>query len=351
MSNKISEKYNKNNVGLYRDDGLAVFKNISGPESERIKKNFQSLFKKYGLEIIIECNKKVVDYLDVTFNLKDGTYKPYHKPGNKITYINVQSNHPPNIIKQLPKTIEQRLSDNSSKETIFNEATPMYEKALSEAGYDVKLKYNPNKNTKQKNRKRNIVWFNPPYSKNVVTKVGHYFLKSLDKHFPRQHKLHKIFNKNAVKVSCSCTKNIKSIINSHNKRVLHQNRPCPNEEKCNCIKKELCPLNGNYQAENIVYEATITCNEQTYGENIYIGIAETTFKKRYSNHKRSFNLAVYQNDTELSKEFWKIKRRNSVPKIKWRILRKCSHFNRSSLRCNLCLNEKLEIALFKGQTF
>ena len=62
-------------VGLYRDDGLDVFKNISGPESERIKKNFQPLFKKYELEIIIERNKKLVDYLDVTSNLKDGTYR------------------------------------------------------------------------------------------------------------------------------------------------------------------------------------------------------------------------------------------------------------------------------------
>ena len=53
--------------------------------------------------------QKVVDYLDVPFNLSDGTYKPYHKPDNKINYINVQSNHPPNIIKQLQKTIEQRL--------------------------------------------------------------------------------------------------------------------------------------------------------------------------------------------------------------------------------------------------
>ena len=89
--------------------------------------------------------------------------------------------------------------------------------------------YNSNKKTKQKNRKRNIIWFNPPYSKNVVTKVGHYFLKLLDKHFPRHHKLHKIFNRNTVKVSYSCTKNIKSIINCHNKKVLHQSRPCPNE--------------------------------------------------------------------------------------------------------------------------
>ena len=98
MLNKISEKYDKN-IGVYRDDGLALFKNISGPESESIKNNFQSLFKKYGLEIIIECNKKVVDLLDVTFNLKDGTYKSYQKPDSKISYINVQSNHPPNIIK------------------------------------------------------------------------------------------------------------------------------------------------------------------------------------------------------------------------------------------------------------
>ena len=57
MLNKISEKYNKNDVGLYRDNGLVVFKIISGPESERIKKNFQSFFKTYGLEIIIQCNK------------------------------------------------------------------------------------------------------------------------------------------------------------------------------------------------------------------------------------------------------------------------------------------------------
>ena len=131
----------------------------------------------------------------------------------------------------------------------------------------------------------------------MVTKVGRYFFKLLVTHFPRQHKLHKILNKTTVRVSYSCTKNIKSIINSHNKKVLYKNRPCLNEQKCNCIKKELCPLNVNCQIENIVYEATITCNEQTYGENIYIGIAETTFKKRYSNHKRSFNLAAHKNDT------------------------------------------------------
>ena len=56
-------------------------------------KNFQS-FKKYGLEIIIECNKKIVDYFDITFNLNYGTYKPYHKPDYKLlTYIYNQTIH------------------------------------------------------------------------------------------------------------------------------------------------------------------------------------------------------------------------------------------------------------------
>ena len=36
---KLSLKYNKNNTGLYHDDGLAIFKNISGPKSEKVKKD------------------------------------------------------------------------------------------------------------------------------------------------------------------------------------------------------------------------------------------------------------------------------------------------------------------------
>ena len=73
MLNKISEKYNKNDVDLYRDAGLAVLKSTSGPESECIRKYFKRSFKKYGLELIIKCNKKVEYSIDVTFSLKDRT--------------------------------------------------------------------------------------------------------------------------------------------------------------------------------------------------------------------------------------------------------------------------------------
>ena len=46
----------------------------------------QNIFKENGLEVVVECNKKIVNYLDITLNRNDGTYKPYHKAVNIIQY-------------------------------------------------------------------------------------------------------------------------------------------------------------------------------------------------------------------------------------------------------------------------
>ena len=94
MLSLIGNKYNPNNIGLYRDDGLAVFKNTSGPQSEKIKKTFQRMFKNKGLDININCNMKIVNYPDVTLNLNDGSYRPYKKPNEETNYIHVNSDHP-----------------------------------------------------------------------------------------------------------------------------------------------------------------------------------------------------------------------------------------------------------------
>ena len=114
---------------------------------------------------------------DVTFNLNDGTYQPYQKTDNIIQYIYVESNHPLNIIKQIPKTIEKCLSQLSSNEEIFNESALFYEDKLHQSGYQQKLKYNPvNTKTHSKhNHKKNIIWFNPPFNGNVSTKIDKYF--------------------------------------------------------------------------------------------------------------------------------------------------------------------------------
>ena len=41
--------------------------------------------------------------------------------------------------------------------------------------------------------------------------IGKIFLKLVDKHFPKSNKLHKIFNRNTSKVSCSCAENMTQI--------------------------------------------------------------------------------------------------------------------------------------------
>ena len=86
-------------------------------------------------------------------------------------------------------------------------------------------------------------WVQPPFSRNVTTKIGKYFLNLLDKHFPQNHRLHRIFNRNSVKISYSCTKSMKTIIANHNKNILGK-KPSINKSNCNCRNKEACPLNG-----------------------------------------------------------------------------------------------------------
>ena len=148
-------------------------------------------------------------------------------------------------LKQLPKSIAKRISETSSSEDLFNKSIKIYNTALKESGFTDELKYLPNEvqqleNNERRKRKRKIIWFNPPYSKNVKTNVGKVFLKSLKKHFPASHILRKIFIRNNVKISYSCMKNINSIISSYNKNILN---PKTVSFGCNCWKKESCPLN------------------------------------------------------------------------------------------------------------
>ena len=155
------------------------------------------------------------------------------------------------------------------------------------SGYKTKLQYQQPKenNQNKKKRKRNIIWFNPPYSKSVKTNIGRIFIKLISKHFPPNHKFVKIFNKNTIKLSYSCMPNIRSKINGHNKKIL-QPKPAEPQKLCNCLVKEDCPLNGLCLRSSILYQATIKCSDSKYKQKRYKGICETTFKKRYANHKK-----------------------------------------------------------------
>ena len=151
---------------------------------------------------------------------------PYNKPNNIPLYVNKKSNHPPRIIDNIPQSINRRLSEISYDEESFNKAAPIYQKTLNNSGYTHHLTFSPQTpiqpaSPARKNRKREIIWYNPPYSRNVATNVGRAFLKILDDEFPKEHVLHKIFNRNTVKISYSCMSNLKQNIDGHNKSILH----------------------------------------------------------------------------------------------------------------------------------
>ena len=93
----LGGKYRKHRIGLYRGDGLACFGYTSGPQADRIRKDFIEIFKEdFDLSTTCETNFKAVNFIDVTLNLTTGKYQPYNKSDNNPLYINTLSNHPPN---------------------------------------------------------------------------------------------------------------------------------------------------------------------------------------------------------------------------------------------------------------
>ena len=340
MLDKLCTFIDKKQIGLYRDDGLCVIDHANGPKLDRLRKDIIKLFKDEDLNITIETNLSVTDFLDVTLDLNTGKFYPYRKPNNKPMYINSNSNHPPSIVKQLPIIVNKRISDLSFNEKEFHKAKPMYENALESSGFQFELKYNPmNQNNKRRNRSRKIIWFNPPFNANVNTNIGKEFLKIVRKNFPKRHRFNKIFNKNTIKVTYGCTQNIENIIKQHNTKVLNdvndeQQRPC------NCRDKNNCPLDGKCLSKCIVYKAEV---ETANTKSTYYGASEGEFKFRYNNHTKFFRLRKYENDTELSKHVWKLKDDNTPFTLTRSIESRAKPYRCGTRMCDLCTTEKVTI--------
>ena len=190
-----------------------------------------------------------------------------------------------------------------------------------------------------------------PHSKNVSTNIGHRFLTLIDQHFPKDHKLRKIVNRNTIKISYSCMNNTKQIIDNHNKRILNSskhindtadNTNTKDTKTCNCRQKNTCPLNRNCFQSSLIYQATVTRKDNSTTET-YIGLTENNFKTRYRNHTASFRHTKLRNSTELNKHIWTLKENNISSYISWRILSSRSPYSSANKRCNLCLEEKLLI--------
>ena len=201
-----------------------------------------------------------------------------------------------------------------------------------------------------------MIWFNPPFSKSVTTNVGKEFLKLLDKHFPSHNKFSKIFNRRSVKVSYSCLPSMKSKINQHNKKMLKENTTTTDEEQdassirlCNCPEGTVCPFNGICLDKNVLYKAELTSSLANYGTKEYKGICSTEWKARYGNHNKAFRHEKYKKETELSKEIWRIKEKGGTFQIKWSKISNHASYTPEVGKCNLCLHEKVAIALHEGK--
>ena len=334
--------------GLYRDDGLIVVNNATGPKADRIRKDITELFKSEGLKITVETNTSTTNFLDITLDLDNNRFCPYTKPNNTPRYIHVSSNHPQTIIRQLPKMINKRISDLSSTEKEFTNAKKFYEDALKKSGHNAELTYEKLVDDKKadtktpRERKRKILWFNPPFSRSVLTNIGKRFFALLSKHFGKDSRYHKLFNRNSVKLSYSCTPNIGMIIKNHNARL--QSKGNGNRKACSCRNRSQCPLDGNCMQTSLVYEAEVITETEKFR---YIGLCEGDLKTRFNTHKSTFRNRKYCNSTELSKRIWALKDTNIEYAVKWKILQTTPARRCGSSRCSLCLSEKYHIITAK----
>ena len=286
----MKQKVPEVDFGLYRDDGLGAIKRTPKTKLEKLKKDIFKMFKEeIGLNITLETDLTIVNFLDVTFDLHGEKHYPYRKPNDHPIYIHKQSNHPPHVSKQLPIGINKRLSEISSEKESFDMFKKDYEQALLKSGHPPSLTYSPPETNSEprtkRNRKRNVIWFTPPYSASLKTNFGKQFLNLIDKHFPVNNKLHKIINRKTIKISYSCTPNMQTILQNHNRKILSETKP-KSDPRCNCHVKASCPVPGECCEPSVVYHATLTHDDGRTAE--YVGCTEPNFKKRYGNHKKSF---------------------------------------------------------------
>ena len=185
-------------------------------------------------------------------------------------------------MKQFPNAVNQRINRLSSCKRIFDESKSMYDEALKNNGFQGRLEYvNPvnsdskgrsnsggthalvkggdtnynHSNKWGRNRNRRIICFNPPFCKSTNINISKYFLNLRDRHYYRDNPLRKNFNWNTVRISYSCTKNMHSILNNHNRRLLdelNRNSEGPDVASFNCRNKGVCPLGGRCKWKNVV---------------------------------------------------------------------------------------------------
>ena len=153
--------------------------------------------------------------------------------------------------------VKNWLSSLSINEDAFNKARAVYEKAKKSRGFYKNLKFGSIQEEPSRNRKRKLVCFIQPYSPEITTNIGKYFLELVWKHFHKHHRYKKIINSNTIKLSYSCIPIVKNIIKEQNNSTMKSGINT-NKKDCNCRNKDNCPVGRKCLVECMGYEATVS---------------------------------------------------------------------------------------------
>ena len=233
----------------------------------------------------------------------------------------------------------------------------------------------PDNKTKRK-RRRDILYYNPPYSKLLVTNLSYEVRKIVIRCFPKDNRLSKVINKNTIKTSFCTTANLAAKIKQHNDKIIRKQKQMldKNKKTCSCGKNDICPLEGKCLTSSVVYNAEVRVlgrqklNAQKLKmlENIekldkakndvfkpkefefYTGLTEGTLKAWNYKYNFDFRHRDFEKRTNLSKYIWKLKDHFYDYSIKWKILSLAKSYNPASKSCNLCSKEKFYI-IFKPE--
>ena len=344
--NKLSSIMDITDFALYRDDGICAIKGTKRSANDMLKKIVQ-VIKEIGLKVDIPPTgpAKSVDFLNLNLNLTTGFHSPYRKPLNVPLFIHKNSNHPPSILKEVPRNVCKLLSVLSSNKEIFDNAKQPYIDSLTKnSGFEnVEMNFIPKDESKRKPKKSNtrkVLYCNLPWNMAVKNKIGKEFLTIVDmfKGSPQG----KVINRHTIKLSYSTMRNVKSHITSSNLKKLNSSQNVTPVSECKCAQ---CPVNGECSTNNVVYQADIKTKSTTKS---YIGMTARTFIERWKEHRGNIR-HKHQQGTKLSHYVWKqnteFGEKISMENIKWSLKSKTTPYRAGARYCDTCLSEKTHIAL------
>ena len=123
LLNQLMVVIAKENMELYRHDGVGIFKSVSGIEVEFKTEELVTILKNNGVSITVKTNLEIVYFIDIYFNLVKV---------NTVNTVNTAATFKLNL---------RRISEISSNQCIFKQSISI-----------VFLKYTPTQNQDENNQ-------------------------------------------------------------------------------------------------------------------------------------------------------------------------------------------------------